>query len=84
MDPYGRAGQVLMTAAHVSGIPHAFVVDGQGTVQHHGHPADPSFEAAVRKAGPGPPCLHPHAFLCTACLWQVGQVAISALHGLAP
>ncbi|CAK0785789.1 hypothetical protein CVIRNUC_009000 [Coccomyxa viridis] len=49
MDPYGRAGQVLMTAAHVSGIPHAFVVDGQGTVQHHGHPADPSFEAAVRK-----------------------------------
>ena len=56
MDPYGRAGQVLMTAAHVSGIPHAFVVDAKGTVQHHGHPADSSFEAAVQKA-----CLAPLA-----------------------
>ena len=63
MDPYGRAGQVLMTAAHVSGIPHAFVVDDEGTVQHHGHPADPSFEAAVRKACPAPLALIP-VLLC--------------------
>ena len=68
MDPYGRAGQVLMTAAHVSGIPHAFVVDGQGTVQHHGHPADPCFAAAVRKACPTPlACIPMPLYVVHAC-----------------
>lgn len=49
VDQYGRAGQVLMSAARVSGIPHAFVLDDQGIVQYHGHPADPQFERAVKQ-----------------------------------
>ena len=49
VDQYGRAGQVLMAAARVSGIPHAFVLDDEGIVRHHGHPADPQFERAVRQ-----------------------------------
>ena len=38
-----------MAAARVSGIPHAFVVDAEGIVRHHGHPAAPDFEQAVKK-----------------------------------
>lgn len=49
MDPRGQVGQELMSAAGVSGIPHAFVVDAGGTVQFSGHPMDPGFEAAVQK-----------------------------------
>ncbi|CAL5228256.1 g11358 [Coccomyxa viridis] len=49
VDQYGRAGQVLMSAARVSGIPHAFVLDDKGIVQYHGHPADPQFERAVKQ-----------------------------------
>ena len=48
-DPCGRAAQVLMAAARVSGIPHAFVVDAGGIVRYHGHPAAPDFEQAVKK-----------------------------------
>ena len=46
----GIAGQQLMAAAQVSGIPHAFIVDSGGTVQFSGHPMDPGFEAAVQEA----------------------------------
>ena len=49
VDPLGQAGQVLMSGALVSGIPHAFVVDSEGVVQYHGHPASPEFERAVQK-----------------------------------
>ena len=49
VDQYGRAGQVLMAAAHVSGIPHAFVLDDEGVVQYHGHPANPEFERIVKQ-----------------------------------
>ena len=49
VDPVGQAGQVLMSGALVSGIPHAFVVDSEGVVQYHGHPASPEFERAVQK-----------------------------------
>ena len=49
VDPRGTAGQQLMAAAQVSGIPHAFVVDGSGVVQYSGHPMDPTFEAAVQR-----------------------------------
>lgn len=52
VDQYGRAGQVLMSAARVSGIPHAFVLDDKGIVQYHGHPADPQFERAVKQVCP--------------------------------
>ena len=38
-----------MAAARVSGIPHAFVVDAEGIVRYHGHPAAPEFEQAVKK-----------------------------------
>lgn len=47
VDQYGRAGQVLMAAARVSGIPHAFVLDDEGIVRYHGHPASPQLERAV-------------------------------------
>ncbi len=52
VDPQGVAGQQLMATAKVSGIPHAFVVDRDGIVQFSGHPMDPNFEAAVKKANP--------------------------------
>jgi len=42
------AGQSLMTAAGVSGIPCALVVDRKGIVRFCGHPADPGFESSVR------------------------------------
>ena len=49
VDQYGRAGQVLMAAAHLSGIPHAFVLNDAGVVRYHGHPAHPEFEKAVKQ-----------------------------------
>lgn len=49
VDPRGVAGQQLMQAAKVSGIPHAFVVDAEGRVHFSRHPMDPSFEAAIQK-----------------------------------
>ncbi len=49
VDPSGEAGQQLMAAAKVSGIPHAFVVDRDGVVRFGGHPMDPGFEAAIKK-----------------------------------
>ncbi len=36
--------------AGVSGIPHAFVVDGKGVIRHHGHPMEPRFEQVVKQA----------------------------------
>lgn len=50
VDPQGVAGQQLMATAKVSGVPHAFVVDRDGIVQFSGHPMDPAFEAAIKKA----------------------------------
>jgi hypothetical protein len=47
------AGQSLMTAAGVSGIPCALVVDRKGIVRFCGHPADPSFESTVRTVRSG-------------------------------
>ena len=35
--------------AGVRGIPHAFVVDGEGKLRYSGHPAQPDFVAAVDK-----------------------------------
>ena len=52
----GIAGQQLMAAAQVVGIPHAFIVDSSGMVHFSGHPMDPGFEAAVQKARA--PALH--------------------------
>lgn len=53
MDPTGQAQQ-LMTRAGISGIPCAFVVDRDGVIRYHGHPADPKFEAAVKEVCSGP------------------------------
>ena len=39
-----------MATAKVSGIPHAFVLDRDGIVQFSGHPMDPNFETAIKKA----------------------------------
>lgn len=47
VDPGQRLAQGLMGAAGVSGIPHAFVIDRQGIIRHHGHPMEPKFAAAV-------------------------------------
>ena len=35
--------------AGVRGIPHAFVVDGEGKIRYSGHPAQPEFAATVDK-----------------------------------
>ena len=51
-DKDGAVGQQLMTAAGVTGIPCALVVDSQGIVRFCGHPADPAFEAAIRQVHP--------------------------------
>ena len=39
-------------AAGVTGIPCALAVDRQGTVRFVGHPAEPTFEAAIRQVIP--------------------------------
>ena len=51
-DKDGAIGQQLMTAAGVTGIPCALVVDSQGIVRFCGHPADPAFEAAIQQVHP--------------------------------
>ncbi len=69
VDPLGQAGQVLMSGALVSGIPHAFVVDSEGVVQYHGHPASPEFERAVQKvrfAKTVQTCIEMHASAASA------------------
>ncbi|KAL4418880.1 hypothetical protein ABPG77_010049 [Micractinium sp. CCAP 211/92] len=43
VDSSGQAAAALMGAAQVSGIPHAFIIDGAGVVRHHGHPMEPRF-----------------------------------------
>ena len=60
----GTAGQQLMAAAQVSGIPHAFVVDRGGIVQFSGHPMDPDFAAAVQKV---------RTFAAAACMQLVSS-----------
>jgi hypothetical protein len=47
VDASGTARRALMDAAGVSGIPHAFVIDAKGIVQHHGHPMLPRFDSVV-------------------------------------
>lgn len=39
-----------MHKAGARGIPHAFVIDTTNTITFSGHPRDPGFESAVRKA----------------------------------
>ncbi len=84
VDPRGTAGQQLMAAAQVSGIPHAFVVDRGGIVQYSGHPMDPQFEAAVQGvrgqwvqqqiAALRQACMGSYKRACTACLrWWRGR-----------
>uniref|UniRef100_A0A7R9V5A6 glutaredoxin-dependent peroxiredoxin n=1 Tax=Chlamydomonas euryale TaxID=1486919 RepID=A0A7R9V5A6_9CHLO len=48
LDTGGQAYQ-LMTAAHATGIPHAFIVNRAGVIKYSGHPADPKFEAALQE-----------------------------------
>ena len=39
----------LYSFAGVQGIPHAFVVDGEGKIRYSGHPAQPDFATTVDK-----------------------------------
>lgn len=39
-----------MTKYHVSGIPHAFVVDKDSKIVWHGHPMEPQFEQSIQQA----------------------------------
>ncbi|KAI3426908.1 hypothetical protein D9Q98_006852 [Chlorella vulgaris] len=47
VDSTGQAAQVLLGAAGVSGIPHAFIIDRSSKVRHHGHPMEPAFAAML-------------------------------------
>lgn len=62
LDASGAVGSSYMGAYGVSGIPHAFVVNLEGNVSWHGHPADPEFKEALEKAivpaGPQPTTAH--------------------------
>jgi len=50
MDAKGSVSSAYMGGYGVSGIPHAFVIDMNGNVSWHGHPADPEFEKALLDA----------------------------------
>jgi len=50
VDADGELEQKLSGPAGVRGIPHAFVVDSQGTVKYSGHPAQPQFQSEVDRA----------------------------------
>jgi hypothetical protein len=52
VDAAGEAGQKLMNAAGVSGIPHAFLIDSKGIIRHHGHPMEPRFAQMVKQVWP--------------------------------
>jgi hypothetical protein len=39
-----------MTKYHVSGIPHAFVLDKDSKIAWHGHPMEPQFEQTIQQA----------------------------------
>lgn len=43
----------LMETAGAHGIPHAFVIDVSGKIIFSGHPADPSFDAALSQSTSG-------------------------------
>lgn len=62
MDISGAVNNAYMQAYGVSGIPHAFVVNLEGNISWHGHPADPEFKSAIEKAivpsGPQPTTAH--------------------------
>mmetsp|Transcript_39319 Transcript_39319/g.101894 ORF Transcript_39319/g.101894 Transcript_39319/m.101894 type:complete len:304 (+) Transcript_39319:197-1108(+) len=49
-DGAGDCARKLRGPAGVRGIPHAFVVGGDGTITYSGHPMDPKFDAAVEAA----------------------------------
>lgn len=49
-----NVGAEIMTAAGISGIPHAFVIDREGVVQFSGHPAQPAFVTAIKTACSAP------------------------------
>ena len=53
MDTKGLVNAAYMQAYGVSGIPHVFVVDLEGNVAWHGHPAEPDFETALQTASAG-------------------------------
>ena len=65
-DKDGAVGQQLMTAAGVTGIPCALVVDSQGIVRFCGHPADPAFEAAIQQ-------VHHSCLTCALLQAQAGD-----------
>ncbi|GAX84376.1 hypothetical protein CEUSTIGMA_g11798.t1 [Chlamydomonas eustigma] len=48
LDSGGQAQQ-LMEKAKVHGIPHAFVIDLEGTIRYSGHPADAQFEKILHQ-----------------------------------
>lgn len=50
LDTKGVVSNNYMGTYGVSGIPHAFVVDLEGNVSWHGHPADGEFEKALEDA----------------------------------
>jgi len=45
----GQQAHQLMEKARVHGIPHAFVIDLQGTIRYSGHPADAQFEEILHQ-----------------------------------
>lgn len=49
-DAAGECQRKLAGPAGVRGIPHAFVVGGDGVIKYSGHPMDPAFDAAVDAA----------------------------------
>ena len=50
IDASGSLSNEFMAKYQVRGIPHAFVINKEGNVSWHGHPADPNFETEIDKA----------------------------------
>ncbi len=50
LDDGGKTAAGYMDANHVDYIPYAFIVDKTGRIAFHGHPMDPQFETALKKA----------------------------------
>jgi len=54
IDATGAVNNDYMARYHVTGIPHAFILDRKGDIAWHGHPADTAFERALDKAASAP------------------------------
>jgi thiol-disulfide isomerase/thioredoxin len=50
VDVEGEVYSNYMTKYHVSGIPHAFVLDKDSKIAWHGHPMEPQFEQTIQQA----------------------------------